>query len=104
LSSNASNPSVVIGFSATGVQPTPTTLPVNLSWSASTSAGVTGYNVYRGTSSSGPFTLLSSSPVTSSIFTDSTAQVGQTYYYVVTAVGTGGIESSYSNVAVAVIP
>jgi hypothetical protein len=104
LSSDASNPSVVIGFSATGVQPTPTTLPVNLSWSASTSAGVTGYNVYRGTSSSGPFTLLTSSPVTSTIFTDSTAQAGQTYYYVVTAVATGGVESSYSNVAVAVMP
>jgi hypothetical protein len=76
---------------------------VSLSWSASTSSGVSYYNVYRGTISGGPYSLLRSG-VTSASYTDSNVQSGKTYYYVTTAVDSAGAESVYSNQATAVIP
>jgi fibronectin type 3 domain-containing protein len=37
-------------------------------------------------------------------YTDVTVQGGQTYYYVTTAIDSGGNESVYSNEATAVVP
>src|SRR5262249_41151001 len=68
---------------------------VALSWTASTSTGVAGYNVYRGTTSGGPYTLLAAVGSTT-IYTDSTVVSNQTYYYVVTALDGIGNESPYS--------
>jgi fibronectin type 3 domain-containing protein len=66
---------------------------------------VAGYNVYRGTSAGGPYaSKLTTSPVTSTQFTDSGLQSGLTYYYVVTAVDANGVESVNSNQASALIP
>ena len=75
---------------------------VSLAWKASTSSNVVGYNVYRGTTS-GSYGLLDSMNASTS-FTDSTVQNGQTYFYVVTAVDSSGMESPHSNVAQAIIP
>jgi hypothetical protein len=70
---------------------------VALSWTASSSPNVT-YNVYRGTTSGGPYaTKVNSAPVTGLSYVDTTVQVGQTYYYVATAVDGNGNESVYSN-------
>ena len=76
-----------------------------LSWTASTTPGVT-YNVYRATSSSGPFTTpVNLLPITGTTFTDTTVLAGQTYYYVATAVSAGGTESAFSSPPVqAIIP
>jgi hypothetical protein len=41
---------------ALGLAAGQTTRPVNLSWTASTTSGVTGYTVATGTSAAGPFT------------------------------------------------
>ena len=76
---------------------------VSLSWTASTST-VVGYNVYRGTVSGGPYTLLTSSPVAGTTYTDLAVASGQAYYYVVTAVNSSGTESVYSNQASATVP
>lgn len=76
---------------------------VTLNWAASTSSGVTGYKVYRGTTSGGPYTLVKSSAVAGTSYVDSGVVSGQTYYYVVTAVSNTG-ESVYSNQAVAAVP
>jgi len=76
---------------------------VDLSWTASTST-VAGYNVYRGGQSGGPYAILNSALVSRTTYTDVTVQPGQTYYYVVTAVGTNLSQSAYSNQAEAVIP
>lgn len=62
------------------------TRPVDLSWTASTSPGVLGYNVMRATSAAGPFTTLNTSLVTTTSYVDSTAVIGSTYTYEVTAV------------------
>jgi len=77
---------------------------VSLSWMASTSWNVGGYNVYRGTTSGGPYTKLNSSLVTTPSYTDTTVVSGQTYYYVATALDTTNNESVYSNEAQAVVP
>jgi Abnormal spindle-like microcephaly-assoc'd, ASPM-SPD-2-Hydin/Protein of unknown function (DUF1573) len=102
ITSNASNATLTIGLSGTGVQ---SSQPwVTLSWTASTSS-VAGYNVYRSTVSGGPYTiLLNSSLVTGLSYTDSTVEAGVTYYYVVVAVSASGVESSYSNQASATVP
>ncbi len=77
---------------------------VSLSWTASVSPGVAGYNVYRSTVSGGPYIGQNSSPVTGTSYSDSTVQAGQTYYYVATAVDNSGNESPFSNEAQAIIP
>ncbi len=103
FSSNAKNASASIGLSGAGVQPPPVTHSVTLTWGSSSSS-VVGYDVYRATTSGGPFTLQTTSPISATTYTDSNAQSGQTYYYVVTSVDSTGDQSSYSNVASAMIP
>jgi uncharacterized membrane protein len=77
---------------------------VALSWTASTSPGVIGYNAYRSTTSGGPYTKLDSSLIPTTNYTDQMVQSGYTYYYVTTAVNSQGQESVYSNQAAATIP
>jgi len=78
---------------------------VVLTWDASTSPDVVGYNVYRSDVSGGPYTLLDASiPGSTLTYTDRTVQAGMTYYYVVTAVNSEGNESLYSNEASALVP
>ena len=70
-----------------------------LTSTASTSGNVSGYNIFRATSSSGPYTKINSSPVTGT-----TTPAGVTYFHVVTAVDSSSNESSYSNQAQGVVP
>lgn len=76
---------------------------VSLTWTASTSSGVTGYKVSRGTASGGPYTLLATLGVATS-YMDNTVLSGQTYYYVVTAVDSSNNPSPNSNEAPAIVP
>jgi hypothetical protein len=69
-----------------------TSSSVPLSWTASNSTGVTGYRIYRGSST----TPLNSTPVTTTSYTDTTVAAGTTYSYTVTAIGSGGVESARS--------
>jgi hypothetical protein len=99
--SNATGSPASVPLSGTGVPPIQHS--VVLTWNASTSA-VAGYNVYRGTVSGGPYTKINSALVTALTYTDSTVQNGTTYYYVTTAVDSGGTESVHSNEVSAPIP
>jgi fibronectin type 3 domain-containing protein len=76
---------------------------VALTWTASTST-VSGYNIYRSTVSGSGYAKLNSSLLASLSYSDSTVQSGTTYFYVATAVDSGGDESPDSNQASAVIP
>jgi hypothetical protein len=76
---------------------------VQLGWGASTSQAI-GYFVYRGNISGGPYTRVTAFPVNAVAFTDASVNLGTTYYYVVTAVDSGGSESVFSNETSAVIP
>ncbi|HWF39239.1 MAG TPA: choice-of-anchor D domain-containing protein, partial [Candidatus Acidoferrales bacterium] len=74
ISSDAANsPSTLSWSASTATAPAPAaaTPTVDLSWTASSSDGVTGYNVYRGTVSGGPYNLITSSPVAATAFLDS---------------------------------
>jgi hypothetical protein len=101
LTSNATNSPATMGLSGAGAQQSSHT--VGLVWTDSATS-VAGYNVYRGTNTGGPYAKLTASPTASTQFTDTGLQSGQTYYYVVTAVDSNGIESAYSDQATASIP
>jgi len=101
ITSNATGSPSAVTLSGSGVVPVPHT--VSLSWTASTSV-VSGYNVYRSTTSGAGYTKLNGGLVSAVSYTDSTVVNGTTYYYVTTAVDGTGTESSDSNEAVAFIP
>jgi hypothetical protein len=101
VASNATNSPDAIALSGTGVAMV--SHSAFLSWTASTST-VVGYNVYSSTTSGGPYTPLTSSPSVGTSYTDSTVQAGLTYYYVVTAVASGNVESVFSNEISGIIP
>ena len=98
LVSNASDSPLNEPLAATAVH------SVALSWIASTSSGIAGYDVYRGTVPGGPYTEINSTPIAGASYTDTTVDGGQTYYYVTTAVASGGAQSAYSNQAIASVP
>ncbi len=98
--SNASNSPTVQTMTGTGTAATQHT--VDLSWTAAASA--VSYNIYRGTVSGGPYTMINTSPDSTNTYTDNTVVSGQTYYYVATAVNSESEESGYSNQSQAVIP
>ncbi|MGA8554916.1 MAG: choice-of-anchor D domain-containing protein [Candidatus Acidiferrales bacterium] len=89
VTSNASNSPATISL-------TGSSYAVSLAWQASSSSELAGYNVFRGTSS-GSYTQLNASPITGTAYTDSTVADNQTYFYVVTAVNTSGVQSANSN-------
>ena len=99
ITDNATGSPQSVTLSGTG------TNDVMLSWSGSSSSGVMGYNVYRGTTSGGESsTPLNSSPVTGTTFTDSSVTAGQTYYYVVTAVSSSDSQSADSTETSVTVP
>jgi len=100
IADNASGSPQTVSLSGAG------THDVILTWGASATPGVVGYNVYRGTTSGGPYpTELNSSPINGTTYTDATVQAGQTYYYVVTAVASNDVtQSADSNQASATVP
>jgi hypothetical protein len=107
IADNASGSLQTVSFSGTGIH------DVILSWTASTTPGVVGYYVYRGTALGGESTTpLNSSPVAGGCtntatctYTDVTVVAGTTYYYTVTAVASNDVtQSSDSNQVSATVP
>jgi len=101
VNSNATNSPATVAFSGSGTAPV--VHGVALSWTPS-SLTYTGFNVYRGSASGGPYARINSSLLPSASFQDSGIVSGQSYYYVATEVDSAGMESAYSNEASAVIP
>jgi hypothetical protein len=102
FSSNASNSQLQQALNGSGTPPPQHS--VGLSWNASNSQGIVGYNVYRGSVSGGPYSQINTALDASTNYTDSQVVGGQTYYYVTTAVSGNGTQSGYSNEAQAVVP
>lgn len=100
FNSNASNSSVAQSLSGTGAAAPQHN--VALSWNPSSST-VVGYNVYRGTTSGGPYSKINALNADTT-YTDSSVQSGKIYFYVTTAVDASGNESANSNQTQAVIP
>jgi fibronectin type 3 domain-containing protein len=100
--SSASNSPVRQSLTGSG---TPATHhSVTLTWRASISKHVVGYNIYRGKRSGGPYIKINTALDPNTHDIDKNVQAGATYYYVVTAVNSAGAESAHSNQVKAVIP
>ena len=99
ITDNASGGPQTATFTGTGSP------DVILSWGASPSSGIAGYNVYRGTTSGGESsTPLNSTPINGTSYVDTNVTAGMTYYYVVTSVGSNGAQSAPSNETEAFVP
>lgn len=98
ISSNASDSTVNLSLSGTGTEAS--THTVDLSWNASSSPNIAGYNIYRAvyTTSCGSYSKINSLLDTATLYTDSSVVDGTSYCYASTAVNTSNEESSYSNV------
>lgn len=57
--------------------------PLVVSWNASTSPAVAGYEIFQATTSGGPYTSLGTVSAATTSYTDSTTTYNTTYYYVV---------------------
>ncbi|MFU8945160.1 malectin domain-containing carbohydrate-binding protein [Mycetocola zhadangensis] len=82
------------------------TSSIRLDWEASSSSDTVGYRLYRGTAAgvaASGTPLSGSALLTAQSYVDSTAVIGATYYYVVTAVDAAGNESAVSNEAVGML-
>src|SRR5205814_6750662 len=102
FTSDAVDPSSLQSVDGTGA-PVPQHA-VDLSWNASQSSDVVGYNVFRGNNMEGAYSRINVALEASLSYTDSGVTGGKKYYYVVTAMDSNSIESGYSNEASAVIP
>jgi len=74
---------------------------VSLSWNASTSSSISGYNVYRAVyanPSCGAFSRINSTVSTTTLYTDFAVTDGTSYCYATTAVNSSSEESNYSNI------
>jgi len=98
FSSNGQSSTTTAALTGSGT-PAPTH-SVSLSWNASTSANIDGYNIYRASyaSACGSFSKINSLLATSTLYTDSTVADGTSYCYATTAVDTSNQESAYSNI------
>jgi fibronectin type 3 domain-containing protein len=79
----------------------PTPHEIDLSWTEPTATDptivVAGFNVYRGTTASGPYSKLNTTLIVPMVYADKTGVGGTKYFYVVTAVSANGGESAASN-------
>ena len=98
VSSNAQPSTATATLTGTGMA-APSHI-VNLSWNASTSPSISGYNVYRAvyTTSCGSYAKVNSVLNTTTLYSDSSVMDGVSYCYAATAVNTSSQESGYSNI------
>ncbi len=86
------------------------TAHAQLSWTASTSTGVAGYNVYRATAAGGPYAKVNGTPIAATAYDDTSVTLGGNYWYRVRAVAGGvtpeldGLDSNTANVSVLAMP
>jgi hypothetical protein len=102
LTSDASNSPSTLPLAGNGVAAI--AHEVDLFWDPSSSPDVAGYNVHRAIQSGGPYMKLNPVLLGTTTYTDATVMSGATYFYVATAQDGTGVESTFSNEAVAVVP
>ena len=103
IASNAPNSPLRVPLAGSGTT-SQTAHSVDLQWNPSSSSSIVGYNVYRGGKSAGPYAKLNGTIDSSTSYRDTSVASGQTYYYVVAAVSSKGIQSTFSSVVSVTIP
>ena len=84
----------------TGLTASLTSQAVNLTWNANTESDLAGYNVYRSSSATGPFTKLNSALLTARSYQDATAPAVTTSFYQLQAVDQLGNASTPAQLSV----
>ena len=80
-------------------QGAPTQHSITVTWSETQGTDLAvGFNVYRGTTTGGPYIVLNAAPLPLATlnYIDTNGTGGTKYFYVVTAVDISGFESGYS--------
>jgi hypothetical protein len=103
VASPAFSTQVITGALGGSCSATSGAFTVALSWTASTTPGVT-YNVYRAATSGGYTTPLNSAPISGTSFSDCTVMPGQTYYFVIRSVDASGNQSANSTEVSVAVP
>ena len=85
------------------IQPAPIEV-VNLTWTASTSNNIAGYNMYRSSDGVNWEIINTGGLIASTLYSDSTVANKTSYYYAATAVDTTGEESAKSTSVQVAIP
>jgi len=101
VASDAADSPLAVSLSGTGVALV--SHGVILSWAPSTS-DLTGYRLYRRTASPAAYVPLTANVQFTTNYADISVSAGETYFYVVTAVGADNLESEYSDELSATIP
>jgi hypothetical protein len=102
FTSDASNSPTSATVTGTGVAAPAHT--VSLSWTASSSPNVVGYNIYRRTGTTGTYAQINTALNATTAYTDTSVANGATYYYETTAVNSSNEESAPSTPVKAAIP
>lgn len=102
FASNASNSPTSATVTGTGVAAP--VYSVSLTWNASNSPNIAGYNVYRRTGSGGNFSKINATLESATAYMDTVVTDGYTYYYETTAVNSSNQESAPSAAFQAIIP
>lgn len=102
-STSLTNPIDVVSLSGTGGS---ASNGVSLTWAAPSNSidPVAGYNIYRASSGSASYQQVNSSAIVGTAYTDTSAQAGQTYDYMVESVDASGVASVPSNMAGITMP
>lgn len=96
----ASTPTPTVPAAPSNLAAAVSTGAVSLSWGAV--SGATGYDVFRGTASAGPFTKLTAAPQATTTYRDASVSAGITYWYRVAAVNGAGAGPASGVVSAAV--
>ena len=98
FTTNAQQAAITEAVTATGAAAP--TYSVSLSWAASASPDISGYNIYRAAyaSSCGSFSKINAVLNTGTSYADSAVSDGTSYCYATTAVNSSNEESGYSNI------
>ena len=90
-------PAGLVGQSSTYASAFTAVKNVHLTWQATSDAA--GYNVYRSILPHLGYAKINASPLSAANFTDRALKADTAYFYVVTAVGSGRVESNFSREA-----
>lgn len=77
---------------------------ITLTWKASTSSGLRGYNIYRAEGKHRRLMKVNAEVVSGTSYVDNRVQAGHTYHYVARAVGQRGNEGDCSKLASVTVP